>query len=148
METKTRLDYIDALRGFAMLLVVYHHLVVMGLRDSGYVSPVNEVLRSFFMPLFFFISGFVSYKSGRAWTLSYVSAFLLRKARKMLIPTIVMFVLCTLFFKLDIVEYLSVSFKCGYWFTWSLFCMMFIWTVCSYLLPDRWRGGYFWLYLS
>ena len=56
---KTRVAYWDALRGFGVFLVVYHHFIVMGMRDSGYTSQVNVVLSSFFD-----VSGFVVVSAG------------------------------------------------------------------------------------
>lgn len=58
---KQRLFYIDALRGFAIILVVLGHVL------QNYYVPYEEniafrVIYSFHMPLFMFLSGYVSYK--------------------------------------------------------------------------------------
>ena len=57
-----RIGYIDALRGFTMLLVVFSHI-----ETFCYDIPFNEsILSSLFitfrMPMFFFISGYIAYK--------------------------------------------------------------------------------------
>lgn len=49
-----RLDYIDKLRGFAILLVVMGHLY-LPYTTQGNSHPVAEMIYSFHMPLFFFI---------------------------------------------------------------------------------------------
>ena len=48
METKKRLGYIDAVKGFGIILVVYAHII------SGLSS---YVIYLFHMPLFFIVSG-------------------------------------------------------------------------------------------
>jgi peptidoglycan/LPS O-acetylase OafA/YrhL len=53
-----RIEYIDAMRGFTMILVVFSHIEGMLFKD--YYSFVNQVFMSFRMPLFFFISGLVT----------------------------------------------------------------------------------------
>lgn len=54
---KSRITYIDQLRGFAILLVVMGH----ALEHNGYhQSPLFNLIYSFHMPLFFCISGFVT----------------------------------------------------------------------------------------
>ena len=52
-----RLGYIDAMRGFCMVLVVYWHLSMFGASDLA----LNPLFFSFQLPLFFFISGFFAY---------------------------------------------------------------------------------------
>lgn len=53
---KQRLEYIDALRGLAILLVVFMHVPQYGFGQSigGYYMEIATLLA---VPLFFFISG-------------------------------------------------------------------------------------------
>ena len=53
--TKKRIGYIDALRGFAMILVVYFHISAYGF--GSYETGYNGLIEHLRMPLFFFISG-------------------------------------------------------------------------------------------
>ena len=53
-----RLDYIDKLRGFAIILVVLGHLYLPNTKE-GNLHPMAEMIYSFHMPLFFFISGYL-----------------------------------------------------------------------------------------
>lgn len=56
-----RLEYIDRIKGFAILLVVIGHVYIFsfGVTDT----LVYKVIASFHMHLFMFISGFVAYVS-------------------------------------------------------------------------------------
>lgn len=69
---KTRLEYIDCLKGFAMLLVVMGHMIAWMYPESTYNlfilrNPRDlglfNFIYSYHMPLFFFISGFCAYSS-------------------------------------------------------------------------------------
>ncbi len=58
---KSRMQWVDYLRGIAIILVVYRH-VLLGIQDSGIKTPTiletaNMVFFSFRMPLFFILSG-------------------------------------------------------------------------------------------
>lgn len=65
-----RLGYIDAIRGFTMILVVYGHVVIFLLEKSAHLSSnVNEIFVLFTMPLFFFISVFFAYSANYDWKL-------------------------------------------------------------------------------
>ena len=55
-----RIPYIDALRGFAILLVIAGHVIQTLYGTDGLVF---RCIYSFHMPLFMFLSGFVSYKA-------------------------------------------------------------------------------------
>lgn len=67
MITEGRIEYIDCMRGFAMLLVVYCHVVYHGFGID--YTPVTRIIVRFYMPLFFFISGFMSHtpKPNKQW---------------------------------------------------------------------------------
>lgn len=54
-----RLKYIDCLRGAAMFMVVYSHIMSFCLTDYT-PSPIGAWMRAVMLPLFFFISGYVS----------------------------------------------------------------------------------------
>src|SRR5262247_1929309 len=52
-STSQRIEYIDIARGLGILLVVLAH------NDFGYISQYGyQVIYSFHMPLFFFLSGY------------------------------------------------------------------------------------------
>ena len=80
-----RIEYIDALRGFTMLLVVYHHIQFIGYGDNDFDS-FNDVFIKFRMPLFFFISGWVLNNSKLTSTFQ-IGGFLKKKFRVQIIST-------------------------------------------------------------
>ena len=90
---KERFEYIDALRGFTMLLVIYAHfagLVAQG-ADGDIGIFCSVIMHRIRMPLFFFVSGFFAYAL-------YDSALFRKRLRnritKQLWPTVVV---CTLY---------------------------------------------------
>ena len=54
------LNYIDALRGLTMLLVVYGHFIYFSLQSTA-ESSIFVIFQIIRMPLFFCISGFFAY---------------------------------------------------------------------------------------
>ena len=88
LKSTSRIEYIDAMRGFTMILVVLHHVSLMAF---GRNSVIDEWLMEFRMPLFFFVSGFVLYKSTRIWNLKECFSFLKRKIGVQILSPLVFF---------------------------------------------------------
>lgn len=124
---KKRLEWLDAMRGFTMLLVVAHHVFVISFDMAVRHTSAQEVLTSFRMPLFFFVSGFLSYKATMVWTGKSLGTSLLKKMRVQIIPTAVFLLAFTMYRYKDwwphLLEALQASRKGGYWFTWVLLLM-------------------------
>ena len=108
---KQRIEYIDAMRGFTMILVLFSHVCSMcfGDKSMGY----NEVFFLFRLPCFFFISGWLF--DPLKGTMSSVAK---HKFMVQIVPTVIFLLLLApppLFFsKLG-------ATKGGYWFTFVLF---------------------------
>lgn len=113
-----RIGYIDALRGMAMILVVYFHIAAYGF--GSYELGYNDIIERFRMPTFFFISGWLFYKAGRIWSWQAITGMIHKKFMVQIIPTMVFMLLhLTMFNYLDINSFGSD--KKGYWFTFVLF---------------------------
>ena len=115
-----RLKYIDCLRGVAMFMVVYSHIMSFCL--TGYnPSPLGAWMREVMLPLFFFISGYVSYKATPKTGFAEYGKQVWKKTTMMLIPTILMMALMMLYSGNNMLEFLFRYDKGGYWFTMVLF---------------------------
>lgn len=119
---KERIQYIDALRGFTMILVVFAHVETFTFQLED--TFLGNLFISFRMPLFFFISGFIGYKSVDYWNRGNCLKQIKRKIVALIIPAIVIGLLYTyLYVKQDFQYFVSSPFKSGYWFTLVLFQM-------------------------
>lgn len=123
--TKKRIEYIDAMRGFTMILVVLSHVIIGGYHieypQIYEVATFNNLFVRFRMPLFFFVSGFVLYKATALKSFSEVCAFLRKKFVVQIVPTAVFYLLFCHVFGFDPLLGLLDSNKQGYWFTVMLF---------------------------
>ena len=112
-----RIEYIDALRGITMILVVFSHVELFGF----YVDEptlLNSLFISFRMPLFFFISGFIAYKASIEWNLQTWWAMSKKKILVQLVPTLFFGMIYTyLYYNTDIYTFITRNGKLGYWFT-------------------------------
>ena len=128
MSTTKRIEYIDALRGFTMILVVTWHIYALCIMHIGdvllfeeYDLSYNNFFRLFRMPLFYFISGFVFYKLNRQWNIPTLKKFMTSKVRVQLFSTLVFFLLYCWLYQKDIMYSIFELHKTGYWFTYVLF---------------------------
>ena len=119
METK-RIEYIDAMRGFTMLLVVYAHIQIFSLNIATNVFTFNKILYLFRMPLFFFISGFILYKSTTKWDKITTIKFLKKKFLVQIVPTTFFIFVFAFCFNYNLSNIFVSEMKYGYWFTYTL----------------------------
>ena len=135
---KPRLGWLDALRGFTMLLVVTNHVALKSFGMQIRWSTALQFFLLFRMPLFFFISGFLAYKASRIWNARTLGELTLKKLRVQIIPTAVFFLLFlamipTTPFIDSLNEALASSMKAGYWFTLVLLYMLLTFYLFSYV---------------
>ena len=133
-----RLGWLDALRGFTMILVVTNHVALKSFAMQIKWSAAIQFFLLFRMPLFFFISGFLAYKAGRVWNARTLGELSLKKLRVQIIPTVVFFLLFlamipTTPFVESLSKALASSMKAGYWFTLVLLYMLLTYYLFSYL---------------
>lgn len=129
MQDKKRLRYIDAMRGLAILLVVFSHVtnayVKMPITNSSF-SGIYYMMTMFRMPLFFFVSGFFAFRAAERWDAKMVKRVMTKKFQAQIVG---LSVFCFLFgacMKGWRFSFLWTSNP--YWFTISLFEMF-----CLYL---------------
>ena len=142
---KPRLGWLDALRGFTMLLVVTNHVALKSFGMQIRWSAALQFFLLFRMPLFFFISGFLAYKASRIWNARTLGELTLKKLRVQIIPTVVFFLLFlamipTTPFIDSLNEALASSMKAGYWFTLVLLYMLLTFYLFSYVESKIFRG--------
>lgn len=122
---KERIQYIDAMRGFTMILVVYSHVCIFCFND--YFMAFNDILFLLRMPCFFFISGWLFYKAGRIWDTFTVKQVVSNKFMVQIVPTVIFLALherTHFFHQLG-------AFKGGYWFTFALFVYFMIYILSA-----------------
>lgn len=133
--TKQRLEWLDALRGFTMFMVVTNHIYGFGFDTNTKYSMFMSVCLLFRMPLFFFISGFLAYKASFSWSVRDTSQLIAKKLRVQIVPTVVFmtaYVAITAKHFWERMEYAWTSpTKGGYWFTMVLLEMFLVYyAVC------------------
>ena len=142
---KARLEWLDALRGFTMIMVVANHVTGLGFGEEWKHSSAIPFLILFRMPLFFFVSGFLAYKSSQIWNLKNLGSLVSKKLRIQIIPTLVFFFLAMAILNKNFWSAVETNFhssmKGGYWFTIALLYMFLIYYLFSYLESKlKWKS--------
>ena len=134
---KPRLEWLDALRGFTMILVVANHVSQMGFEQNWKWSSSLPFLLLFRMPLFFFVSGFLAYKAAQVWDAHNLGQLLVKKLKVQIIPTACFFFLFCAMMSPHFVDAVVTNFhsatKGGYWFTIALLWMFVIYYLFAYV---------------
>ena len=135
VQPRKRIEYIDALRGMTMILVVFSHVEMT---SFGLTTPtfINSLFMSFRMPLFFFISGFIGYKANIEWNRHTWWTMSKKKLLVQLIPTFVFgLIYAYAYFDADFLTFITHNGKLGYWFTIALleiFLIVYTTNACLY----------------
>lgn len=127
-----RLQYIDALRGIAIFIVVYSHILIFCMPPYP-ESFIVKFLRLFYLNGFFFISGYLFYKPIETFTRRKLKDILFKKTTMILIPTLVV---GSVYWYSHGIEMLIAIFdeaKMGYWFTFVLYEMFLVLTVLMWI---------------
>lgn len=133
---KSRIEWLDAMRGFTMLLVVAYHVAQFGFAENEKTSAALPFLVLFRMPLFFFVSGFLAYKANFVWNIKNTLPLVGKKLHVQIIPAIIFLCIFIIFksklpFWDGIMTALKSPTKNGYWFTWVLLQMFLIYYALS-----------------
>lgn len=133
-----RLSWLDALRGFTMILVVAYHVAQFAFHENEKTSAALPFLVLLRMPLFFFVSGFLAYNATFSWTIPNALKLTWKKVKVQVIPTAVFLCLFVIFrvkgdFWDGVMRLMASPTKGGYWFTWVLLQMFIIYYVCCYV---------------
>lgn len=136
-ENKVRMEWLDAMRGFTMILVVAYHVAQMSFGQSEKTSASLPFLVLFRMPLFFFVSGFLAYKSKAIWTGEYFKSLVWKKIKVQVLPALIF--LCA-YIILRLGDFWNTFMKCmetptkgGYWFTLALLYMFIIYYIFAFI---------------
>ena len=124
VKSSKRILWIDGLKFFAILLVVWGHVLSrMGwyVGESVYTG-MHGFIYSFHMPLFMTLSGFVSYKIVEG------KMDITRKFMQLIVPCISLFIICTI-----------LRFNENFWYLKSLFLCYLIWG-CFFKFQSKYRG--------
>ena len=124
-----RIFYIDALKAFAIVLVVMGHMSYVWTTDD-HESFYSEILSVFHMPLFMALSGYVTN----------VETFQIKKRAKMLIPFFAFGMIWTIVNQLSFIGFFEHEAKYGYWFLYALF-MYFVFLAIIRAIGRNLYGG-------
>lgn len=144
--TKTkRIEWFDALRGLSMILVIFSHVELFGLMIPISESKINYLFAQLRTPLFYYMSGFMAYKSKNIKDRKLYGQNVMKKIKVLLIPT--------LFFGLiyaytrdsssdlsvwEVVSaFLSEYRKVGYWFTFVLLEMFIVYYTALFFIRKQ-----------
>lgn len=118
-----RIEYIDHIKGFAILLVVMGHLIDKSLLLES--SFINKIIYTVHMPLFMYLSGLFAYKHIiNNLNIKSIFEFVQKKTTRLILPYITIGGLYA-FFKSENLNQLFIYLN-GYWFFPTLFmCMIY-----------------------
>ena len=90
MQEKTlHYDWVDVAKGMGIVLVVLGHAIADILPNVYIFRKTFQIIYSFHMPLFFFLSGFCGIKALQKRQLHEKEAYILERFKRLLIPNVI-----------------------------------------------------------
>lgn len=133
-KPRKRIEYIDALRGFTMFLVVFQHVFTFSC-PKVIESTFLNILQTFRMPLFFFISGYVGMKLVDYFNGKNYFSLIKKKFIVQLIPTVIFSAFMTLTGPFSVFDAnFTLKGWSIYWFTVALLGMFIVYYSLNLLL--------------
>lgn len=132
---KKRLRYIDAMRGLAILLVVFSHVTNAYLKTpitNQSFAGIYYMMTMFRMPLFFFVSGFFAFRMAEKWTWPTVRRVMTKKFQAQIVGLAVfcfLYGVCIRGWKFYFIWKSN-----PYWFTISLFEMFVVYLAVALIV--------------
>lgn len=127
-----RLQWIDSLRGLLILLVILGHSIQFAPGMDCEHDHLWNLISSFHVPTFMFLSGYLNYRSVQVGRFSYAK----RRFQQLFIPCIIWTIIASVLAFPDCIN----KFKqiimypdYGFWFLWALFWITIIFIVVDYL---------------
>lgn len=133
-----RIEFIDAMRGFTIFLVVLNHVALHCLGITRSIPSLHEFFYQVRMPMFFMISGFVLYKDGVVWDKDQIIRFFKKKIPVQLLSPLLFFVVFMHVRGINFVDGLFNEPKYGFWFTYILFVYFVIYAFVRFLMRNKW----------
>ncbi len=126
-----RLKYIDALRGLCIFLVLYWHVITYS-GNGG--CALGQFVMSFMLPMFFFISALVGYRSSdKLVDIKAVWKQINNKMLTLLVPTVLIYSFFQFCVGSSPTDFFFIGLY-GYWFMLVLFEVYTFYYLLSYLL--------------
>lgn len=116
-----RLQYIDALKGIAILLVVIGHVELYVLQSPGVITTFVSLLH---IPIFMFLAGQMLYKSIQSDNNK--NRLIFSRFKRLIIPFFSFTLLYSILADVSLSKVYFSDYKYGYWFTLSLFNLLVI----------------------
>lgn len=147
-----RIDAIDYMKGFAILMVVVGHNYIH-YTEEGMLHPICQMIYSFHMPFFFFLSGLLLPVTSKIHE-NGMKFFLIKKIQSLLLPWLFWSVVASFFIRNHYAESLTELFSdlnfypnLGYWFLPVLFIFNLIYAVIERLKEKiNWGGENYYYY--
>lgn len=105
-EKALHYDWVDAAKGLGIIFVVLGHAIADTMPNAPIFGKIFQIIYSFHMPLFFFLSGFCGIKALQKRQLHEKEAYILERFKRLMIPYLFVGI-CYIPIKLFMADYVT-----------------------------------------